>query len=73
MASPLGSPPASVPIGTVGEVRRPLKPIGSIRAVGEEWSARTVDEHPLERGTPIRVIGSDGLTVVVEADPAALP
>jgi membrane-bound serine protease (ClpP class) len=73
MASPLGSPPAFVPIGTVGEVRRPLTPLGSIRALDEEWSARTADEQPLERGTPIRVVGSDGLTVVVEADRGALP
>jgi len=29
--------------GTLGEVRRPLEPIGSIYAKGEEWSARTSD------------------------------
>ncbi len=73
MANPRHSPPAFVPIGTVGEVRRPLKPLGSIHALDEEWSARTADEQPLERGTPVRVVGSDGLTVVVEADLGALP
>jgi membrane-bound serine protease (ClpP class) len=73
MASPTNSPRASVPIGTVGTVHRPLTPLGSIHAVGEEWSARTADERPLERGTPVRVIGSVGLTAVVEPDPAALP
>jgi membrane-bound ClpP family serine protease len=48
-------------------------PIGSVYAVGEEWSARSADEAPLDRGTPVRVVGTDGLTVLVEPDPAALP
>jgi membrane-bound serine protease (ClpP class) len=70
MTGPTGSQRASVPVGTVGEVRNPLAPIGSVYAAGEEWSARTADERPLERGTPVRVIRTDGLTVVVEPDPA---
>jgi membrane-bound ClpP family serine protease len=73
MTGPAGSPKASVPPGTIGEVRNPLAPIGSVYAAGEEWSARTSDERPLDRGTPVRVIRTDGLTVVVEADSAALP
>jgi membrane-bound serine protease (ClpP class) len=54
--------------GTSGIVRRPLEPLGSIYAGGEEWSARTVDERPLERGTPVKVVGVEGLTVLVEPD-----
>jgi len=73
LAPPLATQPASVPVGTSGTVHRPLVPLGSIYAVGEEWSARAADDEPLERGTPVRVIGSDGLTVVVEPDPAGLP
>ena len=73
MKGPAGSPKASVPPGTVGEVRNPLAPIGSVYAAGEEWSARTDDERPLDRGTPVRVIRTDGLTVVVEPDAGALP
>ncbi|MDQ3937272.1 MAG: nodulation protein NfeD, partial [Chloroflexota bacterium] len=49
-----------------GEVRRPLMPIGSVYAGGEEWSARAVDERPLGRGTPVRIVSRDGLILVVE-------
>ncbi len=49
-----------------GEVRKPLTPIGSVYAGGEEWTARTTDERPLSRGTPIRVVRQEGLTLVVE-------
>jgi membrane-bound ClpP family serine protease len=73
MASPLGAPSASVPIGAAGEVRNPLRPIGSVYVDGEEWSARTADERPLDRGTPVHVVRTDGLTVVVEPDSGALP
>lgn len=59
---------AAVPLGTVGVVRRPLGPLGSIYAAGEEWSARTVDGGPIERGARVRAIGSDGLTVIVEPE-----
>jgi membrane-bound serine protease (ClpP class) len=54
--------------GTSGIVRRPLEPLGSIYAGGEEWTARTVDERPLDRGTPVKVVGVEGLTVLVEPD-----
>ena len=30
-----------LPANTVGEVRRPLTPIGSVYAGGEEWTARS--------------------------------
>ena len=73
MAGPTGSPLPAVPVGTVGEVRNPLAPIGSIYAAGEEWSARSADDRPLSRGTPVRVIRTDGLVAVVEPDAAALP
>ena len=73
MIGPASSPKASVAIGTAGEVRNPLAPLGSVYAAGEEWSARTADERPLDRGTPVRVVRTDGLTVVVEPDSSALP
>jgi membrane-bound serine protease (ClpP class) len=59
-----------LPSGTSGVVRRPLEPVGSIYAGGEEWSARTPDGKPLERGTPVKVVGAAGLTVIVEPDPS---
>ena len=55
-----------VPIGTRGEVRSPLQPTGSIYAAGEEWSARRDDHGLLERGTRVRVIGNDGMVLIVE-------
>ena len=73
MIGPASSPRASVAVGTAGEVRNPLAPLGSVYAAGEEWSARTADERPLDRGTPVRVVRTDGLTVVVEPDSSALP
>jgi membrane-bound serine protease (ClpP class) len=54
--------------GVAGVVRRPIEPLGSIYAAGEEWTARTIDNQPLERGTPVRVVGVDGLTALVEPD-----
>jgi membrane protein implicated in regulation of membrane protease activity len=70
---PAGAQPAAVPLGTVALVLRPLMPLGSIRAAGEEWSARTADERPLERGAAVRVIAVDGLTAIVEPAPDATP
>jgi membrane-bound serine protease (ClpP class) len=57
---------AGLPSDTVGEVRRPLTPIGSVYAGGEEWTAKTPDDRPLERGTPVRIVRQEGLTLVVE-------
>jgi membrane-bound serine protease (ClpP class) len=57
---------AGLPANTLGEVRRPLAPIGSVYAGGEEWTARTQDERSLERGTPVKVLRQEGLTLVVE-------
>jgi membrane-bound serine protease (ClpP class) len=64
LGTPLG-------VGTSGVVRMPLDPRGSIYAAGEEWTARTTDNQPLERGTHVRVIGVDGLTAIVEPDQTA--
>ena len=67
--------PAAVTIavspGTEGVVRSPLQPRGSIYAAGEEWSARVASDEVLPRGTHVRVVGLDGLTVIVE--PVATP
>jgi membrane-bound serine protease (ClpP class) len=58
--------------GTHGVVRRPLDPLGSAYIAGEEWSARSADDRPIERGTPVTVVAVDGLTVLVEPDPQPL-
>ncbi|HEY3524481.1 MAG TPA: NfeD family protein [Candidatus Limnocylindrales bacterium] len=57
----------AVPAGALGVVRRPLEPEGSVYAGGEEWTARSVDGRPIERGTAVTIVGRDGLTLVVEA------
>ncbi|HUQ78815.1 MAG TPA: NfeD family protein [Patescibacteria group bacterium] len=72
MAGPADPPPQSLAVGTVGLVRRPLDPVGSLFAAGEEWSARAADGRSLARGVPVRVVGSDGLTALVEAEPSGL-
>lgn len=59
---------AGIAPGTAGEVRSPLSPLGSVYAAGEEWTARTADGRTLDRGTPVRIIKVDGLTLTVEPD-----
>jgi membrane-bound serine protease (ClpP class) len=61
----------AVPAGTLGEVRDPLAPIGTVYAAGEEWSARAADERALQRGTAVSVIRQDGLTLIVEPSDSA--
>jgi membrane-bound serine protease (ClpP class) len=68
---PAGLVGARLPAGTVGVVRSPLNPLGSVFAAGEEWTARSSDSRALPRGTPVHVVGVDGLTAVVEPDPDA--
>ena len=55
-----------VPVGTTGLVQMPLAPLGTVYLGGETWSARTPSESPLDRSTPVRLVGFDGLTAIVE-------
>ena len=73
MPSPAGlvGTSASLPVGIGGVVRKSIEPLGSVYVAGEEWSARTADGRTLERGTPVRVITTEGLTVIVEPDASA--
>ena len=73
MASPAGVVGSSLALrpGVAGIVRRPIAPVGSVHVAGEEWSARTLDGRPLERGASVRVVTTEGLTVVVEPDPSS--
>ena len=59
---------AAVASGSHGVVRRPLEPLGSAYIDGEEWTARSADDRPIDRGTPVTVVAVDGLTVLVEPD-----
>lgn len=64
----IGTPIAA---GATGVVRVGLAPVGSVYLAGEAWSARTNDGATLERGTAVRVVSVDGLTLVVEPDPSS--
>ena len=68
MGGPTGLIGPAVVSGTQGIVRMPLEPLGSAYIAGEEWTARSADDRTIERGTPVRVVGVDGLTVLVEPD-----
>ena len=73
MTAPVGivGTAATLPPGSVGVVRRPIEPIGSIHAAGEEWSARSAHGQALERGVHVRVVATEGLTLLVEPDPSS--
>jgi membrane-bound serine protease (ClpP class) len=58
-------------VGQGGKVARPIDPVGSVLAVGEEWTARSIDGRGIPRGAPVRVVRVDGLTLYVE--PADAP
>ena len=62
-----------VPKGTVGVARTALEPIGVVYAAGEEWTARAKGEAAIPPGQPVRVVGQEDLTLVVESGPAASP
>ena len=70
MTSPFGvvGTARGVPAGTTGIVRAPLEPVGSIYVAGEEWSARAADGGRVERGAPVRVVSTDGLTLTGEPE-----
>jgi membrane-bound serine protease (ClpP class) len=53
-------------IGSVGAVREPLNPSGMVFVNGALWQA-TSTGGPLDVGTPVRVVGVDGLHLRVEA------
>ncbi len=51
-------------IGVVGEARTDVHLEGSVQVAGELWSARA--EQPIPVGSLVRVIGREGLVLVVE-------
>ena len=51
-------------VGAVGKAVEPLEPEGHVRVHGELWEARAPETVPA--GTPVRVVGLDGLTLEVE-------
>jgi membrane-bound serine protease (ClpP class) len=51
-------------VGTEVDVRDPLRPRGSVRVKGELWQARC--DEGAAAGERVRIVGLDGLTLVVE-------
>ena len=53
-------------VGSVGEVRVPLSPVGQVFVEGALWRARAADDDvALDRGYRVRVESVDGLTLLV--------
>ncbi|HEX9615104.1 MAG TPA: NfeD family protein, partial [Bacteroidota bacterium] len=53
-------------IGETGEALTKVSRTGRVHVHGEIWNART-EGHPLPRGTRVRVVHVENLTLVVEA------
>lgn len=58
-------------IGQLGEVKTVIDPIGSVFVAGELWTASA--EKTTSVGTPVRIKGRDGLTLIVESANASNP
>ncbi|ABB15978.1 NfeD family protein [Carboxydothermus hydrogenoformans] len=53
-------------IGLTGKVTADLQPEGFVMVRGEIWKAKAVEGKTIPRGTPVKVIGVNGLTLVVD-------
>jgi membrane-bound serine protease (ClpP class) len=53
-------------VGTFGQVQADLSPVGTVYVGRESWSARTRDGSSLARDVKVRIVGQDGLTLIVE-------
>jgi membrane protein implicated in regulation of membrane protease activity len=63
------APVASL-VGAAGTAQTLIAPTGIAYAGGESWSARTRTGE-ISPGTPVRVVGVNGLELIVEPAPAA--
>lgn len=61
---------SQVPIGTSGLARTSVGTSGVVYAVGEEWSGRSRVGEIIAAGQRVRVVGHDGLTLIVDPEPA---
>jgi membrane-bound serine protease (ClpP class) len=62
-----------VPAGSEGLVKTPLTPHGVVHAAGEEWTARSQNEQEIRAGEFVRVVGQEGLTLIVEPELPGVP
>ncbi len=63
----------TVPAGSEAEVKTALAPLGVVYAAGEEWTARSAGGAALIPGQRVRVVGQDGLTLIVEPETSGAP
>jgi membrane-bound ClpP family serine protease len=60
-----------VPPGSEGIARTGLTPSGVVYVAGEDWSARSASGRTIAEGDRVRVVGQQGLTLIVDAEPIA--
>ena len=58
----------NVPLGIEAVAKSRVSPVGVVYALGEEWTARTESGADIEPGQHVRVVGQDGLTLLVEPE-----
>jgi membrane-bound serine protease (ClpP class) len=56
-------------VGAIGEVRQDLDPVGSIYVARESWTAKLEGSGSAPRGSKVKVVRQEGLTLIVERLP----
>jgi membrane protein implicated in regulation of membrane protease activity len=64
---------STVAVGTRGVAKTALAPEGVVRVVSEEWTAKSATGSTIAQGAAVRVVGQNGLTLIVEPDIAGQP
>jgi len=64
---------SKVPLGAYGVAKTTLGPSGVVLVVGEQWTARSDGGTEIASGARVRVVGQDGLTLIVVAEPVGRP
>ncbi|MFL5708749.1 MAG: NfeD family protein [Chloroflexota bacterium] len=57
---------STVPAGSEAVVKTALEPLGVVYAAGEEWTARSESGAGIDPGSHVRVVGQEGLTLIVD-------
>jgi membrane-bound serine protease (ClpP class) len=65
----IANKPVAALVGGAATAQTLIAPTGIAYAAGESWSARSTDVE-IGPGTPLRVVGVDGLELIVEPAPA---
>jgi membrane-bound ClpP family serine protease len=65
----LSNKPVAALVGAAGTAQTLIAPTGIAYAGGESWSARSRSTE-IGPGTPLRVVGVEGLELIVEPAPA---